>query len=893
MADDWKVVGTAPAPSGDPWKVVESRPAPQFDPVSKRLTLYPEGEYKGGYDFSPAGALKPFTDYPEAYQKLVGDALTQMKEGATQATSGEGTWEKTKGVGNTALGAMKYVMSPIDAAVHTVVGDPLEKNFGIPHEYPEFAASLAIPGVGLTKFTKTGQQVSGAVKQAGQTAEKIFSPDTVDAAAKSVAADLRAAGGQAARDTISTDAALEPFRAAVNQMDDAGKLNFINHVEGGAAGPLPQGLNNMARVLRQEFDKRMAAIQSLPSKASVDFIDDYFPHFWKDPQAAQQFAQNWSAGMGRQGSGASLKKRTVPTIADGIAAGLQPAVIDPVEATMRYVTSMDRFIAATKVLDDAKASGTVIYRRPQVMGASGNPAGFKIPPGYAPLKGRGATDAMGAQAYAPENWARVYNNYISRGFHDIGTGEYGQAYDTARRASNAITALELGLSGFHALTMAKEGIVNGVSRGITELAKGHPIMAAKSVGRGVASPIAGAIKGRRIAQVYKGQSIGTPMQREITELMTEAGGRGAGFKHASDYEFSGAGSYVTAYKRAALKMEMLSDFTKAKTGVLPAAGVAGKQIGRIMDTVAQPLFEKYIPYMKNAAFQENMESWLVRNPAATKPEKLAEARKIWDSIDNRFGEMVQDNVFWDKTLKQSAMLMLRSWSWTIGGVVREIGGGVRDYGRFAKGSGEWTDKMSYVIALPMVDAGVNAVYQYLKTGEPPADVHDLIAPRTGGVDIRNGEPERLQTPGYMKDVYGFIDHPTQEALNKMSTGARMTGEIISMMNGKGGADWRGDPILSPPDKEGAWPTNVPRWLGEFAKYLSSTVGPISVRQYIQGKKEGSNLNAFEQALGVKTAPWAISDPEGHHQMMENLRARAWRTKLRHDKKQESQYGGPQ
>ena len=840
------------------------------------------------------GALSPFTRYPGAYHDLRTEAQKQVLGGIDQLTGNtdeekHGAWEKVKGAGNVAAGAVNYTLSPVNAGVRTVVGEPVENVTGIPKEYTEFAASLAIPGVGLTKFTKTGQTVATKVGEAGKVAEKIFSPDTVDAAAQSVAADLRAAGGEAARDTRTTDAKLEPFRAAVNQMDDPSKLAFINHVEGVTQGPLRGPLQGLADTMRQEFQLRAAKIQALPSKAQMDFIDDYFPHFWKDPQAAQQFAQNFAGGAGKQGSGASLKARTVPTISDGIAAGLQPAVTDPVEATMRYVTSMDKFIAATKVLDDAKAAGTVIYRRPQVMGASGNPASFKIPPGYAPLKGRGATDAMGAQAYAPENWARVYNNFISRGFAEIGGGEYGHAYDVARRGANSITALELGLSGYHALTMAKEGIVNGVARGISELASGHPVMAAKSVVQGVASPIAGAIKGRRLAKVYTGQGMGTPMQRNIAELLTTAGGRGAGFKHATDYEFSGAGSYVTAWKRAALKMEMLSDYNKAQTGVLPAASVAAKNIGRIMDTIAQPLFEKYIPYMKNGAFQENMQSWLDRNPTATRAQQVAEARKIWDSIDNRFGEMVQDNVFWDKTLKQSAMLLLRSWSWTIGGVVREIGGGARDFGRAARG-GPWTDKMSYVIALPMVDAGVNAVYQYLKTGEPPKDVHDLIAPRTGGVDVSSGEPERLQTPGYMKDVYGFMDHPGQEMTNKIGTGPRLLGEAASVaLGGKGGADWRNDPIISPPNKDEPLTNNVPRWLGEYAQYLTKNIGPISVRQYIEGRKAGSNISAFEKALGVKTAPANITDPEGHANMMLGMRQKAWRDKLRHDKREQQKH----
>lgn len=841
-------------------------------------------------------AASPFTRMPQAYLDLVNEATKQMSGGMEQIR-GEGdttgAWEVVKGVGNVAAGAMNYVMAPVNAPVRTIVGEPLENTTGIAKEYPEFVASLAIPGVGLAKYTTAGAQTAAKAKAAGETLEKIFSPDTVDAASKAIAGELRAAGGQAARDTITTDAKLEPFRGMVNQMDDQSKLNFISHVEGATAGPLPRPLQGLAQTMKQEFDLRMAKIQALPSKAQTDFIEDYFPHFWKDPGQAQQFIQTHGAGGG-QGSGASLRKRTIPTIADGIAAGLQPAVTDPVEATMRYVTSMDKFIAATKVLDEAKASGNVIFSRGTTTGASGHPGGtFHVPQGYVPLQGRGATNAMGEQAYAPENWARVYNNFISQGFHGIGTGEYGKAYDTARRGANAITALELGLSGYHALTMAKEGILNGITRGITELSQGKPVMAAKSAVQAVASPIAGAIKGKRLAKVYKGETIGTPQQRHMMDLLTEAGGRGAGYRHATDYDFSGAGSYITAYKRSALKLEMMADVTKAKTGVLPAAGVAGKQIGRIMDTVAQPLFEKYIPYMKDSAFSDNMASWIARNPNATHAQQVAEARKIWDSIDNRFGEMVQDNVFWDKTLKQSAMLMLRSWSWSIGGVIREIGGGVRDFGRMATRGDPWTDKQSYVISLVMVDAGINAIYQKLKTGENPKDIHDLLAPRTGGTDAKTGEPERLQTPGYMKDVYGFIEHPLQEATNKIGTGPRMLAETISLMNGKGGSNWRGDPILSPPEEGEPTTDNVPRWLGEYAKYLSQNIGPISVRQYIQGRKEGSNINWLEQALGVKNSPAQLTDPEGHHNMMEGVRRRAWRKKQRYDRRQENLYEGPQ
>lgn len=878
------------------WEPVQAAvPDAQWEPIAHPVERLPIEGNPTRITVRPSyvdQALSPITRLPQAYHDLIHSATEQMSGGVEQLKGDEGVWEKVKGAGNVVAGAIKYGMAPINAPVRTIVGEPIENVTGIPKEYPEFAASLAIPGIGLTKFTRPGQQVAAGAKAAGQTIEKIFSPDTVDAAAKSMAADLRAASGQAARDTATTEKALEPFRAQVNQMDTAAKLNFIDHVEGRAQGPLPGPLGNLAQTMRQAFDLRMAKIQALPSKQQVDFVQDYFPHFWKDPAQAQQFVEQFM-GAGKQGSGASLRARTVPTIADGIAAGLQPAVIDPVEATMRYVTSMDKFIGQTALFDQNVANGTIVFRRGTTTGASGHPGGtFHVPPGYAPLEGRGATNVMGEQAYAPDGATRVYNNYISKGVHDWGGGEYGKAYDVARRGANWITAFELAFSGYHALTMAKEGILNGVTRGISELTQGHPLMAGKSLGQAVIAPFKGAMDGSKLGKVYTGQALGTPQQRNIAELLTEAGGRGAGYKHASDYEFSGAGSYVTAWKRGALKLEALSDLNKAKTGILPAASVAAKNLGRIADTIAQPLFEHYIPNMKNAAFSENMASWLQRNPGATRPEQVKEARKIWDSIDNRFGEMVQDNIFWDKTLKQSAMLLLRSWSWTIGGVGREIGGGLRDFGRMVSRGDQWTDKQSYVVALVMVDAGINAIYQKLKTGENPKDIHDLMAPRTGGEDAKTGEPERLQTPGYMKDVYGFIEHPGQEMWNKLGSGPRIMGEAASIiLGGKGGSDWRGDPIISP--QEGPWPANVPRWLGEYAHYLSKNVGPISVRQYIQGREEGSNLNWLEQALGVKTAPAQLTDPEGHEIMMTGMRSKKWRDKLRHDARQEKLYGGPQ
>jgi hypothetical protein len=872
------------SPAGSKWGVVKTEPlATATPPVAPAQPDAPPPS-SGGWI---AKAMEPITSYLPTQRKMAEEGVARMGEGVSElGTPGS----RLSGGWKVVSGAADYVASPINAALHTVVGKPLEENTGIPHEYSEFAAGLAIPGIGFSRTTQ-GQQAISAARNAGKVLEKIVSPETVDVDARAAAGTIRELYGQAARHTAMTEHGIESGWKTVNAMPAADRLNFIDYIEGrstrhaGAAPPRDQ--QALADTLRTAFEQRMAKLQALPKHAQQGFVEDYFPHFWKDPQKAANTPMPQSTGAaGRQGSGASLKQRSVPTIADGIAAGLEPVTDHPLEATMRYITSMDRFIASEAVMQTAKDQGYVRFIRPKVMGASGHPESFKVPDGWAPLKGRGATDGSGAQAYAPEGFARVYNNFISRGIAELDPA-LGTAYETARRGANAITALELGMSGYHALTMTQEGIVNGVANAIRQLRTGHPVKAVKEIGKAYVAPVMGAIKGKKVQNVYLGTSPGSREMQKVVELLTAAGGRAKGAAHAPDYNFSKTGSYWTAFKRGALRGQLAVDAQAMKSRpITGTAQVAFRHIGRVIATVAQPLFEKYIPLIKNGAFYENMSQWLTAHPNASQAEQLNAARQVWDSVDNRFGEMVQDNIFMNKVMKQVGMLSLRSWSWAMGGVVRELGGSVRDVARapFKRPTGtgpqdtRWTQKMDYAIALPVVYGTLSAAYQYLKTGQAPESIQDLMAPRTGGVDATSGEPERLIMPGYMKDVFGFYEHPVQEATNKIGTAPKMAGELLS------NRDWRDDPIFNAND-------SAPQWLKQFWDYAVQNLGPISIRGAMQGQKEGSNLNKAETMLGVRTAPRYLTDPEGYADMMKSIHGKQWKTKERHDRKQQQLYGG--
>jgi hypothetical protein len=86
---------------------------------------------------------EPF-GYQHDYPKMKNESLAYMKEGVDQLQRGT-IYDAAIGAGKTVLGGVGYVASPISAALRTTLGRPLEHVAGIPREYTEFAASLALP----------------------------------------------------------------------------------------------------------------------------------------------------------------------------------------------------------------------------------------------------------------------------------------------------------------------------------------------------------------------------------------------------------------------------------------------------------------------------------------------------------------------------------------------------------------------------------------------------------------------------------------------------------------------------------------------------------------------------------------------------------------------------
>lgn len=684
---------------------------------------------------------------------------------------------------------------------------------------------------------KTEAKAPGFVdglKSAGHAIQGLFAPSTLDASGGRAASAINKAQGRATRNMEQTNAALEAFKRQTASMGLQEQLDLDDFIQNRSTmnEPIPE-VKPVLDAIKNTFLERRRKLEALPQTEQMGFIDDYLPQAWKDPgRLAQQFGS-------KEGGGGFTKAREIPSYAEGIRAGLEPVATDPIEITLRYIENVDKFIASNEMLSEALDQGDVVYR-----------AAANKPEGWLELTGGAAQRRAppGQKAYAPEGWARVYNNFNSK----RPEGPAGTILQGIQKATNTVTAFKLGLSAYHATMMAQEGIASGIAGAFKDLRTGNPARAAANLVKAPFKPITSVARGRQFQKAYL-DGTGSPELQRIVNAATDANFRVVGKGRVADeYRFTGEGSFWNSWKKGALKAEAIAALKDVRDR--PVAG-ALRQISkaalRTLETISDPLFKVYIPMIKNGAMYDGLERFLKANPNATDEELTAYANKFADEIDNRFGEMNQDRIFWQKTQKLIAQSMLVSYSYEMG-TARALGGAAVDAAKMAVGKGGWTDRMDYaVVGLPMAYGLMAAVYQYLHTGKGPESLQDLLAPRTGGIGP-DGKPERATIPSYLPQVAAMYEHPGEELSNKLNPGVQLAVQLAT------GKDWRGDPISKVDDP-------IPAALKKYGELVGSAMAPISLESSNQ-PTPGSKIGSVERFAGVRLAPMYERDPEGYRQM---------------------------
>jgi hypothetical protein len=108
-----------------------------------------------------SGFWQDYQDMRQEAQSLIGSGIEQAQKPTTA--------DQITGAFKVGMGGLGYVASPINAAIRTVVGRPVESLTGVPKEYTEFAAGLALPVPKRIPLPARGQP-----KPAPMTTEKLF-----------------------------------------------------------------------------------------------------------------------------------------------------------------------------------------------------------------------------------------------------------------------------------------------------------------------------------------------------------------------------------------------------------------------------------------------------------------------------------------------------------------------------------------------------------------------------------------------------------------------------------------------------------------------------------------------------------------------------------------------
>jgi hypothetical protein len=418
------------------------------------------------------------------------------------------------------------------------------------------------------------------------------------------------------------------------------------------------------------------------------------------------------------------------------------------------------------------------------------------------------------QYYAPEPAARVINNYLSPGLR-----ERSGLFRAYLGAGNFLNQAQLGISAFHLGFTGIDSAVSKLGLGFYQIAHGQPLEGFKSIVATPAAPLTNFLQGSKVLREWfrPGSEGGDIAQ--IVDAMKMAGGR----------------AQMDQFYQTNIRQRMMDAFRQGN----PIGG-ALRLPGAAVEKLASYILQDVVPRQKMGIFSDMARTELARlGPNADRNAVRTAMQKAWDSVDNRMGQMVYDNLFWNKTAKDLAMASVRSVGWNLG-TIRELGGGMSDILH-----GDASLRASYVAALPILTGLIGATTQYLMTGQPPQSLRDYYFPQTGNLD-ENGRPERVALPSYMKDVYAYTQQPGRTLLNKIHP---MVNGIAEMLQNR---DYYGTEIRNPDDP-------LVRQALDTLKFIGTSAEPFAIRNIQKEQERGATLAKTALPLvGVVPAPADIN-----------------------------------
>jgi hypothetical protein len=393
------------------------------------------------------------------------------------------------------------------------------------------------------------------------------------------------------------------------------------------------------------------------------------------------------------------------------------------------------------------------------------------------------------------------------------------------------------MSGFHALFTSGDAVISKAALNIQKTFTNQGItQKASALGQAVSAPITAPyllfqnlIRGNKLLVDYFKEN---PQIPSLVDALERAGGR---VRMDSFY-----------------LNDSVSKFLKAlRSGNYLGATIRAP--GAIIEQMAKPIMQWLVPRQKLGVFADMAQDILKQAQAKKWSEPLTTLRlqEAWDSVDNRMGQLVYDNLFWNKALKDLGMATTRSLGWNLG-TFRELGGGIKGLateplkGVVGNKAPRMNSKMAYTLALPYIVGVWGAIIYYLYNRKAPKTLLDYYYPTTGKTKP-DGTQERIAIPSYMKDVFAYKIEGGTTLTNKLNP---EISAIIDMLNNK---DYYGTEIRNPNDP-------LVQQLKNLANYQASQFVPFTISNLINRQQAGdTSWNAYLQSFsGITPAPSYIT-----------------------------------
>jgi hypothetical protein len=561
-----------------------------------------------------------------------------------------------------------------------------------------------------------------------------------------------------------------------NQVPEAEQLAYMRRVELGHQQPTP-ALREDAFRHRKMLDAAYREEAQYGSQSQ--YLEEYFPHLWKDPAKVREFFKTQTAVYGPRWF---QKQRSFDLIDQGIAAGFELKSTNPEElVTLRLMASVD-MRQRVELLHELEQMG--MGRR---LGDERQPDVAQDANAVQPLTTAEAASLPNAgwrQLTAPngEKWLiapdvqPLWKNAVDAKGLWSNEGKLGTTFRGWMAVKNIYVPLKLALSAFHPLHVAHIQMADGLARGWTEHYRGGDVVAAlKSAAEGwspvgavvggavgsLAGPVGtafgayagGMVRGARMGQIIglRGKTAGmdareawlkpeserTPTENEIVHRMQEGG-----FvpQLSEQLKISGGRSL----QEAMAKGEWLK--------VLPLG------LRRGIEKLQAPIFEKWIPTVKAASYLQETAALIKRRPDLldNNEQRRIAYRAIAKGVDDRFGEMFYGGVFWTRTVKDAGIASFLSLGWNLG-FSRTFGGAAMETvtRRIYRGTEsrqtirDATNKGAFALVYGATAAMGLGMMSWMLSGEPP-EGYDFIFPRLGGRNP-DGSLRRVSQMTYLRE----------------------------------------------------------------------------------------------------------------------------------------------